>query len=153
MNRLDRISAIFSLVLGVAVLSQGVRLGLKVNLDMGPGFLPVVVGGILVILATVLLAQSLIGKVEAGPQSSFWAHPGGWKAVTLTLADAALYPFLIFYMGFPVGTFLLLLFLFAVIARLPWWQSGIWGAGTSIVAYFIFEVWLKANLPQGFWAF
>jgi hypothetical protein len=151
MNRRDRASAVFFLVLGAGVLFQGVRLGLKADLDMGPGFLPALVGGFLSLLAAILLGQSLLGKGEAGSRSSFWANPGGWKAVVLTLLAVGLYPFALYSIGFPLATFVLLCFLFAVISRLPWWVSGFWGAGTSIAAYFIFEVWLKANLPRGFW--
>ena len=146
---LNKISAVFFFVLGFAVLYHGTRLGLKVNLDMGPGFFPAIVGGILLCLSLILLLQSILAKDASEPPGKFWVYPGGWKSVFLTLFTAAAYPFSLYYLGFLISTFLLLFFLLFVIAHYRWWLSGIWGIGTSVVAYLIFELWLKANLPKG----
>lgn len=62
MHRFDRISAIFCLLLGLAVFIKGLHLGLRVDIDMGPGFFPLVAGGILSFLSVVLLIQSLFCK-------------------------------------------------------------------------------------------
>ena len=152
MKTLNKISAIFFLILGITVLIHGIGLGLRVNLDVGPGFLPAIVGGILSGLSVILLFQSIFAKAFSEPKGAFWAHPNGWKSVFLTIAAAASYPFILYYLGFLLATFLLLFFLLLVIAGFRWWVSGILGIGTSTVAYLVFEIWLKANLPMGFFA-
>jgi hypothetical protein len=47
----------------------------------------------------------------------------------------------------------LLIFLFRAISRLKWWV--VWTAGViaAMSFYFVFEIWLRANLPRGFWGF
>jgi len=150
---LDKISAIFCFFLGLAVLAGGIRLGLRVELDMGPGFFPLVAGGILSLLSIVLLFQSLVKKETSTEQSSFWVNPQGWKSVLLTLFAISVYPFTLNRLGFLLSTFFLLFFLFLVIARKKWWVAGVGGIITAIVVYIIFEIWLRANFPRGILAF
>jgi putative tricarboxylic transport membrane protein len=152
MNHHNRISAIFCLLLGIAVFVKGLHLGLRVNIDMGPGFFPLVAGGTLSFLSVILLIQSLIKK-ETSHRISFWNNPYGWKLVLLTILAISIYPFILSPVGFFLSTFLFLFFLFLVIARHKWWAAGIGGIVTAAMVYLIFEIWLKANLPKGLFSF
>lgn len=149
MNLFDRISSIFCFFLGLAVLAKGLRLGLRVNIDMGPGFFPLVAGGILSFLSMILFIQSLIKKETSVQRVTFWTNPYGWKLVLLTVLTISAYPFILNQLGFLLSTFLFLFFLFLVIARQKWWVAGFGGVATAAVVYLIFEIWLKANLPRG----
>lgn len=153
MNLFDRISSIFCFFLGLAVLAKGLRLGLRVNIDMGPGFFPLVAGGILSFLSMILFIQSLIKKETSVQRVTFWNNPYGWKLVLLTILSISTYPFILNHVGFLLSTFLLIFFLFLVIARHKWWAAGIGGIITAAMVYLIFEIWLKANLPKGILGF
>jgi putative tricarboxylic transport membrane protein len=153
MVRFDRISAIFCLLLGIAVFAKGLHLGLRVNIDMGPGFFPLVAGGTLSFLSVILLIQSLLKKETSAHRIRFWNNPYGWKLVLLTILAITVYPFILGSVGFFLSTFLLLFFLFLMIARYKWWAAGIGGIVTAVMVYLIFEIWLKANLPQGLFGF
>jgi putative tricarboxylic transport membrane protein len=153
LKNLDKWSALFFLGLGLAVLAHGIRLRLTVEHDVGPGLLPFVVGGILILLSMILLFGSVMGEEATEPTRSFWSNPHGWKFVFLTLFAAALFPVCLNYLGFILSIFLFLFFLFTFIARLKWWVAGIGGVSTALVAYLIFELWLKANLPRGVFGF
>jgi hypothetical protein len=153
MNRRNRISAIFCFLLGLSVLIKGMRLGLKLDQEMGPGFFPFIAGGILTFLSLLLLIQSLMDHGISGKKELFWVNPSGWKRVFLTLFATAAYPLMINPLGFILSTLFLLFFFFKVIARMKWWSVGVGGTVTTICAYLIFEIWLKANLPQGLLSF
>jgi hypothetical protein len=139
--------------LGFAVLIKGIRLGFKVDQEMGPGFFPLVAGGILALLSLVLFVQSLMDYGTQGHKEPFWVTPSGWKRVFLTLFVTAAYPVIINPFGFILSTLFLLFFFFKVIARLKWWAVGVGGIVTTMCAYLIFEIWLKANLPRGLLGF
>jgi hypothetical protein len=149
MKNLDRICAIFCFFLGLVVLVVGLHLRLQMNLEVGPGFLPFVVGGILAFLSIILLVQSIMKEGISAPKESFWVNPYGWKLVLLTLFVIVSYPLILNHVGFPLSSFLLIFSLFVVTAHLKWWVAGVWGAFTAVVVYLIFEVWLKANMPRG----
>jgi len=153
MNLLDRVSSIFCFFLGLAVITGGVRLGWRVHLDMGPGFFPIIAGGILSLLSIFLFVQSASKRERTRRERPFWVNPEGWKLVFLTLLATIAYPFILNYFGFLSSTFLFLFFLFWVIGYQKWWMAVVSGAGASAVVYLIFEIWLKANFPRGVLSF
>jgi hypothetical protein len=73
--------------------------------------------------------------------------------VFLTFLVTAAYPFMLNLVGFFLSTLILLIFLFRVISRLKWWVVWTAGAIAAMSFYFVFEIWLRANLPRGFWGF
>lgn len=149
MKRLDRMSSIFCLLLGTSVLTQGFQLKLKAGKDMGPGLLPVVVGGILVFLSVVLLLRTILPEKSLKREAPFWVNSTGWKLVIVTLGASAAYPFSLSYLGFLLSNLLLIFFLFLVIARLDWWMAGIGGLASAVASQIIFVVWLKVPFPGG----
>jgi putative tricarboxylic transport membrane protein len=120
---------------------------------MGPGFFPIVAGGILCLLSISLFVQSLVKGSRDGRKKSFWANPDGWKLVLLTLLPTIAYPFLLNYLGFLLATFLFLFFLFFIIGYQKWWMAAITGIVASTFVYLIFDRWLKANFPGGIFTF
>jgi putative tricarboxylic transport membrane protein len=153
MHRFDRISAIFCLFLGLAVFAKGLHLGLRVHIDMGPGFFPLVAGGLLSVLSGILFFQSLVKKETSAQRIPFWNNPYGWKLVLLAILAISIYPFILNPVGFLLSTFLFLFFLFLVIAHYKWWAAGIGGIITAAIVYLVFEIWLKAHLPKGLLSF
>lgn len=142
------VSAIFCLLLGLAVAWKGVSLGLKLGSEMGPGFFPCLAGGILALLSLILFLQSMKGK-HPGTREPFWMHPRSWLRVFLTLLPLGIYPFVIDRLGFFLSSLFLLIFLFGVIARLRWTAVWLGGLITTLGFYLVFNLWLKANLPAG----
>jgi putative tricarboxylic transport membrane protein len=153
MKLLDSMSSIFCFFLGLAIIAGGVRLGLRVHLDMGPGFFPIIAGGVLSLLSILLFFQSVTQRGGTIRERPFWVNPGGWKLVSLTLLPTIAYPFILNYLGFLPSTFLFLFFLFWVIGYQRWWMAAVSGVTASVVVYLIFEIWLKANFPRGVLSF
>ncbi len=141
-------SAIFCLLLGLAVAWKGLHLGLKLDREMGPGFFPLLAGGILASLSIILFVQSL-PREPSPSREPFWAARRSWIKIFVTLFVLGLYPVVIGRLGFFLSSLGLVIFLFGGIARLRWWVAGFGGILTTIAFYVVFEIWLKANLPYG----
>ncbi|HEX2554489.1 MAG TPA: tripartite tricarboxylate transporter TctB family protein [Microvirga sp.] len=114
----------------------------------GSGFLPLVYGALLALLsAGVILVPVLTGRGEAPLAGEPVRKP---LVVTgaLVAAAAALEP-----LGFVAAVFALLLFLYAVVERLPVVVATAVSAATAGALYVIFRTWLGVPLPAGPWGF
>jgi hypothetical protein len=109
------------------------------------GFLPLIYGCLLAALSAVVFVQVLVAarKGESAPPEIIGKPLA--VAAALAVAVAAL-P----YAGFALAVFLLLLFLYAVVERLPWLPSILAAGGTTAVLYLIFKTWLRVPLPGFF---
>lgn len=150
----DVISSLAWLIVGSLFGVTAVELGLGTLVEPGPGFFPFLMALCLLALAAVLLVSSL--KKKGSPWSwtavsKHWPGRGGLQRISLTVLFLAVYVAALTCLGFPLTTFLFMLFLFRFILPQKW-GTVLLGAGlTTGAAYVVFEVWLKGNLPAGFW--
>jgi hypothetical protein len=63
------------------------------------------------------------------------------------------YFLLLEYLGFVVVSFLLMLFLFLWVGRQRWFVAFLSAAACIGLAYLLFDVLLKSNLPRGVFGF
>ena len=136
---------------GLALLFSGVglvwilgSLGLPFWEGFAPqsGFLPLFYGLMLTALALASLAVAYL-QPEAAPD----APPVVKPLVVLVALTAAVVG--IDVAGFGPAVFLLLLFLFAAVERLPIIRSTLVAAGTTAGLILIFRTWLGVPLPAG----
>jgi hypothetical protein len=71
--------------------------------------------------------------------------------VGLLTGTLVVYIFSLSILGFLVGTFLLLLFLFRIMEPLPWRTVILASIVTLGAAYLLFDVFLGTQLPKGIW--
>jgi hypothetical protein len=128
-------------VVGALWIFKGARMALWDGFAPDTGFLPLVYGVLLAVLSAVVVVQVLLSP--APPSES--ARKPLTVAAALAVAVAAL-P----YAGFALSVFLLLLFLYAAVERLPWLASTLASAGTTAALYLIFKTWLRVPLPTLF---
>lgn len=105
------------------------------------GFVPFWYGVILVGLS-VAIVVNLVRQKEAAAEP-----PIGKPLVVLAALAGGILGLEV--AGFGPSIFLLLLFLFAVVEKLPPLKSVIVAAGTTAVLVLIFKVWLRIPLPTG----
>ena len=103
------------------------------------GFLPLIYGVLLCGLALAVVAQ----LVAAGTVSSAESIRKPLIVLAALTAAVAALPFA----GFAVSVFVLLLFLYAVLERLPWLTATIVSAATTGALYLVFKTWLGVPLP------
>jgi hypothetical protein len=110
----------------------------------GPGFYPWWVSLALGVLALVLLGQWLLGTRHARP-----GEDGRFIKVVGVLAVLAVYALVLEPVGYPIATFVLVLFMLRVTDPQRWpvaFGMGLLAAGGS---YVLFGVWLGVPLPAG----
>ena len=113
----------------------------------GPGFFPWWTSLALVLLALVLMIQTLLWR--AAPQTG--EAPGGIARVVALLAVLGAYAFALEPVGYPLCTFLLVLFMLRVIAVYRWPIALAMALLVAGGSYVVFAVWLKVALPPGQW--
>jgi putative tricarboxylic transport membrane protein len=139
----DAIAAVAVLALGAGAALAAARLPFGAVRNPGPGFFPWWLGVVLLLLGAVLLGQALRGAGRAGAAAT---RP--WKVVQL-LAALVVYVYVLDAAGYPVATFLLVVFMLRVLEPHRWVVAlpvAVLVAGGS---YVLFAVWLGVPLPAG----
>jgi hypothetical protein len=128
--------------IGVTWISGGLGLPFWEGFAPQSGFLPLFYGFLLVGLAAVVLVLSLVeggGAVDEQPVAKPLAILAALTAAVIGVEPA----------GFGVAVFLLLVFLFVVVERLPLVRSLLVAGATTAMLILIFGIWLKVQLPVG----
>lgn len=113
----------------------------------GPGFFPWWTSVALVFLALVLLIQAIVRR--AAPQGG--QAPEGIARLVALVAVLGAYTFALEPVGYPLCTFLLVLFMVRVIAVYRWPLALTLAVLVAGGSYVVFALWLKVPLPPGQW--
>jgi putative tricarboxylic transport membrane protein len=141
----DRVSGVILLILGMIIFWEGRKVPLGSISAPGPRFFPMILGVFVLLLSLLLLIPR--GK-ERGGESVFV-----WTAILRRLVPVFVgmmaYVFLLETLGFLIAGVLLMTFLFLMISSQKW-PVAFLGAFISIgLAYLLFGVLMKSNLPRG----
>ncbi|MEW6187634.1 MAG: tripartite tricarboxylate transporter TctB family protein [Thermodesulfobacteriota bacterium] len=144
----DRISSLFWLAAGIGITLLSIKYDFGNFLSPGAGFITFFAGALLSLLSLILFISS--GK-KRGPQSDLKALWKGldWKKVVYILILLFIYTLVLKPLGFLIGTFLLLIFLFKVKGSYSWWKVLLLAFLITSGAFLLFQVWLKVQLPKG----
>ena len=140
---MTRIRGVVVLVIGVLILVQAIPLSVGRLAAPGPGFFPAVIAGALIVLSLVLMFK----KDEAPEGNPFSARPLGRILVVFSILLG--YCLLIDRLGFVLVSFLLMAFFFLWVARLRWYVALLAASLSTGIAYIVFDLLLKSNLPRG----
>jgi putative tricarboxylic transport membrane protein len=152
MGRADRISSVFWLLFAIFVTIESKRLGLGTLHEPGPGFLFFGASLALGIMSLVILIRAWTSKKAEGPGISIF-HGENIVKILFVLISVFLYAFFMETLGFIVVTLLLLIFLLGIIEKKKWGYTIFVSAAVTAVAYLIFEIWLRSQLPKGLLGF
>lgn len=131
--------ALFFAAVGGLWLVRATRMPLWEGFAPDSGFLPLVYGILLSVLALAAVGQILTAG-EAGPTQAF-------RKPLLVLAILAATVLALPVAGFLLSVFALLVLLYAVVERLPWLPAALVSAATAGTLYLVFKVWLGVPLP------
>jgi hypothetical protein len=106
---------------------------------------------LIAILSAILLIQE-IRSAKAAAQEKEGERPN-WKAIGLTLLLFLAYILSLEYVGFIVGTILFTGLVLKVIEKKGWFLTAWVSLVMAFVCYYIFRVWLQAELPRGLFGF
>src|SRR4030042_4255018 len=137
---LDRVVGMALILIGFLFCISSLKLGIGKLNSPGPGFLPLVVGGLLILLAVGVIFE---GRHMKPGDSNPRVFKGKRSAVALSvLISLFVYSLILDLLGFLLATFVLLIFLFSIWKK----QSliAVLGASvlTTVFAYLLFDCFL-----------
>jgi hypothetical protein len=138
----ELVLAAFFVALGLLWVGAAIRMPLWEGFAPQSGFMPLWYGVILIGLTVAVVVNLFLQKEDAKKE-----EPIGKPLIVLAVfaaGIAGLEP-----MGFGPAVFLMLLFMFALVERLPIIASVLAAAGTTAVLFLIFRTWLNVGLPVG----
>jgi hypothetical protein len=148
MRHPDQYASIFWFLLGGAVTISSFYYGVGSFSTPGPGFITFFAGAILTLLSLILLISS-VNKEGRQSLGMLWEGRQAGKAFYI-LGLLVAYMFLVTPLGFLIGTFFLLLFLFRVQGTYSLKKVILLSTVSTIVSFIIFDQWLGVQLPRGF---
>ncbi len=147
MVKSDRWIGLLFMLFCAYVCLESFRLELGSFHNPGPGFLSFWSALILGLLSLILVSMSFLKeRIVLGRQKNL---------ISIILVIFSLFGFLfsLDILGFIISTFLFIFFLLKIVERKRWLFSLGVGCLTVLGTYLLFQVLLKAQLPQGFLGF
>jgi hypothetical protein len=148
----DQVGAAIWIAVGVAVALGSLRYGLGPLDSPGTGFLPFLAGCAIALLASIGLTLSTL-KQRKGAEWTPILRGVLWRKPLLVIAALCAYALLMKPLGFLLCTVLFIGFLLRAAEPQRWPVVIVGSIGTALGAFAIFNLWLKAQLPQGPWGF
>jgi putative tricarboxylic transport membrane protein len=139
----DRISGGILLLVALAVAWEGRRLPIGTHHGPGPGYFPLILAGVLAVLALVIIAR---GRLTPPLATLGWVELPRAVAVAAAAAFAAL---ALERLGYRLTVILVLAILLGVVERRPPWLVALVTAGAAFGSFWLFHTVLRVPLPRG----
>ena len=150
----DIIVGIFYAVLGIALIVAARMLPKSQVMEIGPDFMPTVVGTLILVLSVILLVQSF-RELKKNTDKEYEPDTSDYKRVALSLILALLYVFLLKPVGFIICTLVYLVCQIYVLAPDSHRTKKdiviylIIDVVFTLIVYFLFRLGFKIVLPAG----
>ena len=144
MSKRDIGVAALTLIFGAAAAYESAKLPFGTVHNPGQGFFPWWTSVVIILLAMILLIQALKSRSSAAREKS-----GRIARVVALLVVLAAYSFLLDPLGYPLCTFLLVLFMLRATDPQRWTVTLGMAALTAVGSYVVFAIWLGVPLPRG----
>ena len=144
MVKRDVAVASLAVAFGAAAAFESARLPFGTIHNPGEGLFPWWASVTVVLLATILLIQALNSRSRSARNES-----RRLAKVIVLLVILAAYTFLLNPLGYPICTFLLVLFMLRVLDPQRWRVALSIAVLTAAGSYVVFAVWLSVPLPRG----
>ena len=146
---MERVNGLVVFFLGAAIFWFGRGLSIGTLRAPGPGFFPILIAAVLVVLSLFLM----IGGEKRESEEDAVSAPAIIIRMLVLFAALVAYFLLLEYLGFVVVSFLLMFFLFLWVGRQRWYVAFLSAVICIGLAYVLFEMLLKSNLPRGVFGF
>jgi len=115
----------------------------------GPGLFPLCLGALLMMLSALFVVKTMSGVSDPKAGSRPIMVKAGAKRPLLFTGAVVVSVLLIQPLGYPLSSFLLLLFLLRILGVRPWYFNVLLSFSAALVCYFLFVQWLMIPLPKG----
>ncbi len=151
MNFREKITILFWFLIAFLICFESSKLEIGNLAHPGPGFFPALLGILLGVLSLLLFLKNRFERRIPNEQKS--EHPGSWEKVFWAVCALLFYGFFLNLLGFLLVTSLTMFFLFWKMGNHRWQVAFFASFLTTVSCYFVFQLWLSANLPKGFLGF
>ncbi len=152
MKHRDLISGIFWLAVGGLLSFWSTQYTIGSIVEPGPGFLPLILGILLILLSVIVLAgarkSSSEGKVPSPPPRG-----GGWKRVSYAVLVLIVTAFFFEKVGYLITFFVLMLLLMIGAGGQSWKRIFLTALCSAAGVYVVFVLLLEQPLPRGLLGF
>lgn len=155
MKKCELTSSLVWMSVGLFFCIGSIVLGLGRLHEPGPGFFPFIMSACLISFSLIHFMSSLskVGQFSLAGGESFWPETDGIKRIVFTNVLLLMFVLALNYLGFVLTTLLFMFSLLKFVEPQKWFTIFyVTGLSTGL-SYFIFQVWLKSNLPTGFLGF
>lgn len=144
---MDLVVAALIFALGALVVYESVRLGAGWGSDgPGAGYFPFYIGALICICSFAVFVQSLLkGKADR----AVFVTGEQFKLVLVVLIPTTAYAVGVWLIGMYVSSALFIVLFMKIAGHYTWLRSTAVGAGVSVSAFVMFEIWFKIPLPKG----
>jgi len=144
----DLISGVFWLGIGLLLSIWSASYPIGSLIQPGPGFLPLALGLLLILLSLVLLARAITSSLisQKGPGSPLF---GGWKKVAYTVSILILGAIFFERIGYLLTFFLLIILLMRGSGPQRWKKILLVAFCFTLGVYLVFVLLLEQPLPRG----
>lgn len=147
MRNNDQRSSLFWLIIGLGIVIRSPKYGLGTLSTPGAGLFPFLSGLVIVVFSIIVFIQQF-HKTDSEDFLSIWNN-ANWQAMLKVFLALIIYALSVNTLGFILSTFLFVSYLFRMFKTMGWNKAIGGGVLTTIGAYAIFQLWLKAQLPIG----
>ncbi|MEK7436617.1 MAG: tripartite tricarboxylate transporter TctB family protein [Pseudomonadota bacterium] len=144
---IDRVSGAFLVLVGLFVAWERRVLPLGSASRPGPGYFPLLLALLLIILGVILIAR---GKQAKKLRSISWAEAPHALAILGCCIFVSLFMEAI---GYRLTLLLTLSFLFGLVERIKPWLTLVLSFSFSLGTFWLFDSLLRVPLPRGEWGF
>jgi putative tricarboxylic transport membrane protein len=148
MVKADRISGIFLILFSIWMVIESQRMGIGTLRMPGPGFIIFWAAVAVGIMAIAVVLRTWTSGESGKPEGPIFEKKNLPK-IGLVILFLFLYAFFMESLGFIPVTLLLFVLLLGWIEKKSWLLVGVTSILVTAIAYFIFDVWLQAQLPAG----
>ena len=152
MEKSDFFSGFTLLIFGVTIFIGSMSYPFGEIDNPGAGFVPRIASLILIIISLFIMIiayKKHMGRKGGAPYKKFFSTRGAPKRIILALASLLAYRLLFPTLGFMPTTFLFFLFVTRSLGDFKWRISFIFSFSSTIMAYLLFQVFLKIQVPPG----
>ncbi|WP_347487775.1 tripartite tricarboxylate transporter TctB family protein [Desulfoscipio sp. XC116] len=139
----DRIASLVGILMGIYWAVMGFIYGFWKDFGPGSGFIPVVFGLLTAVLSLILLIQTL--RVEKGES----LDRQELRVIGKIMATVAAALISLNILGTIFTLIILIIAWLRFLERYTWFSAAKVSAGTAIIAYLVFVLWLRVPLPTG----
>jgi uncharacterized membrane protein len=132
LNRTEAFAGGLFIFFGMAFLAMSLRLDLGTALRMGPGYFPLILSAILLLLGLAILVNAFKSVSPAGGTTA-------WRGILLILPAPIVFGLTVRGLGFVPAIFLATLVAALAARKMPLWQVLVLALGVTVFATLVFS--------------